>query len=68
MNILGEKTFPYLPLLQGKQFHLLSPGQLRDLIAKCIYCGQKNTDRQARNEHLKFEHGEEHGRSLIVTL
>ena len=56
----GSHEFPHLPLLRGKRFELLGPGELADTLAHCLYCGRKIININTRLRHINTEHGAEH--------
>eukprot|EP00092_Neocalanus_flemingeri_P006389 GFUD01006878.1.p1 GENE.GFUD01006878.1~~GFUD01006878.1.p1 ORF type:complete len:277 (-),score=69.63 GFUD01006878.1:111-941(-) len=56
---------PQLPLLRGKQFELLSPGELKDTLSYCIYCNKKFCNPSSRGSHMLSQHHEEHNRNVI---
>ena len=49
-----------LPLLHGRQFELLSVGELKDTLANCLYCGIKMPNIESRLSHINNEHDQEH--------
>jgi hypothetical protein len=51
---------PQFPLLRGKRFDLLFPGELADTLAHCLYCGRKIINTNTRLRHINTEHGAEH--------
>ena len=51
-------VFPLLPLLRGKRFELLGPGELADTLAICTYCGEKIPDTMIT--HVMSHHQQEH--------
>ena len=55
-----SQELPQLPLLRGKRFELLGPGELADTLAICTYCGEKIPDTMIT--HVMSQHQQEHYR------
>ena len=54
-----------LPLLRGRQFELLSVGELQDTLAHCLYCTIKIPNIDSRLSHIKNKHGQEYYRLFL---
>jgi len=59
-----EKGLIPLPTYRGKQFTLLSPGELGDLVSHCYICSTKNMSPDSRLRHFQSEHKEEYSRDI----